>query len=98
MYYGVFKLNQSVLAATVCEKKTEGCNGCCYLKKKLEQENTDPQSAAEMLKTKQKLSEFTVKYLPLPKNNITAIYLSFRSELILSEGYSSLPCKPPQTV
>lgn len=96
MYYGLFSLNQKILAETVCEKKTAGCNGCCYLKKKIEQESKDEQSAAEILKVKQKLSEFFVCFVPpLELKNSNSILVSEKS-FILSKGFTSLPCKPPQ--
>ncbi len=96
MYYGVFKLNQAILSETVCEKKTAGCNACCYLNKKIEQEGDGSKAVAELVKTKEKLSEFVVKYFSLPETqNITSH--SFTDEFLnLSTGYFSLPGKPPQ--
>ena len=95
MYYGVFKLNQTILAETVCEKKTEDCKGCCYLKKQIEQQSKDEQSTAELLKNKQKLSEFFVKYIPIqaPKNISANIFSE--TFFILSEGFIISPVKPP---
>jgi hypothetical protein len=97
LYYGVFKLNQSILAETVCEKKTAGCNACCYLNKKIEQESDESKASAELIKIKQKLSEFTVKYFSLPQNAEYSSRFISNNNIILSEGYYSLPGKPPQT-
>ena len=96
LYYGVFKLNQTILAETVCEKKTEGCNACCYLNKKLDKESDESKGTAGNITIKIKLSEFTVNYFSLPfTNNSTSIYFS-DNLLNPSEGYFSLPGKPPQ--
>ncbi|MBS1493304.1 MAG: hypothetical protein JST55_07335 [Bacteroidetes bacterium] len=96
LYYGVFKLNQSDLAATVCEKKKEGCNACCYLNKKIEQESDESKATAENVNIKLKLSEFTVYYFYLPEtSNSTSIQFTDKS-LNPSEGFYSLPGKPPQ--
>ncbi len=97
MYYGVFSLNQKILAETVCEKKTEGCKGCCYLKKKIEQESKDDQSASELLKIKQKLSEFVICFAPFTEPKNTVFSLSSETSFQLSQGFTSLPGKPPQT-
>ena len=96
LYYGVFKLNQTILAETVCEKKTAGCNACCYLNKKIDQQSDDSKATAENVTIKLKLSEFTVNYFSLPaSNNSTSIYFT-DNFLNPSEGYISLPGKPPQ--
>jgi len=97
LYYGVFKLNQSILAETVCEKKTAGCNACCYLNKKIEQESDESKASAELIKIKQKLSEFTVKYFSLQDNQSKSSGYNSNTTINLSEGYFSLPGKPPQT-
>ena len=96
MYYGVFKLNQTILTESVCEKKTEGCNACCYLNKKIEQEGSDSKATAELVKTKEKLSEFVVKYFSLPETRNTTSFSSIDNFFNLSPGYFSLPGKPPQ--
>lgn len=96
MYYGVFKLNQTILSETVCEKKTAGCNACCYLNKKIEQGSDDSKATAELVKTKEKLSEFVVKYFPLPETQNKTSYSFIDKFLNLSTGYFSLPGKPPQ--
>lgn len=97
LYYGVFKLNQSILAETVCEKKTAGCNACCYLNKKIEQESDETKASAELIKIKQKLSEFTVKYFSFQNNYSKSSRYNSNNTINLSEGYYSLPGKPPQT-
>lgn len=96
LYYGVFKLNQTILAETVCEKKTAGCNACCYLNKKIEQESDESKASAELIKIKQKLSEFTVKYFSLPQNEVYSSRFISNNKIVLSEGHHSLPGKPPQ--
>ena len=96
LYYGIVKLNQSDLAATVCEKKTAECNACCYLNKKLDQQSDETKAPAENINIKLKLSEFTVNYFILPEtNNSTSIQFTDKS-LNLSKGFYSLPGKPPQ--
>lgn len=96
LYYGVFKLNQSVLAETVCEKTAPGCNACCYLNKKIEQESDDSKATAQNVTVKLKLSEFTIHYFSLPDTeNSTSTIFSDKS-LNPSKGYFSLPGKPPQ--
>jgi hypothetical protein len=96
LYYGVFKLNQSVLIETLCEKKNDGCNACCYLNKKIEQSSDESKATAGNVTIKLKLSEFTVHYYSLPiTNNSTSIIFSDKS-LNLSKGHFSLPGKPPQ--
>lgn len=96
MYYGVFKLNQSVLSESVCEKKTAGCNACCYLNKKIEQESDDSKASAELIKIKEKLSEFVINYFSLPEEQNTSSYSYIDKSFNLSTGYLSLPGKPPQ--
>ena len=96
MYYGVFKLNQNILAETVCENKTADCKGCCYLKKKIEQESKDEQSASELLKNKQKLSEFFVNTSIIIKPTLFSGYNFPESNLLLLQGEFSAPVKPPQ--
>ena len=96
LYYGIFKLNQSDLAATVCEKKIAECNACCYLNKKLDQQSDETKAPAENINIKLKLSEFTVNYFILPEtNNSTSIQFTDKS-LNPSKGFYSLPGKPPQ--
>jgi hypothetical protein len=96
LYYGVFKLNQTILAETVCEKKTAGCNACCYLNKKIEQESDDSKATAENVTIKLKLSEFTVHYFSLPGTSTSSSIFFTDKILNPSEGFYSLPGKPPQ--
>lgn len=96
LYYGIFKLNQNILAETVCEKKTVDCNACCYLNKKIEQESDESKASAEAVKIKQKLSEFTVKHFSLQHTQSKTSHYSISNNINLSEGYYSLPGKPPQ--
>lgn len=96
MYYGIFKLNQTILAETVCEKKAPGCNACCYLNKKIEQGSDESKATAEITSNKLKLSEFTVNYFSLPETKNTSSIRFSDNSLNPSKGYFSLPGKPPQ--
>lgn len=96
MYYGVFKLNQSVLAETVCEKTAPGCNACCYLEKKIEQESDESKATAQNITIKLKLSEFTVHYFSLPETKNSSSRIFSDKSLNPSKGFYSLPGKPPQ--
>lgn len=96
MYYGVFKLNQSVLAETVCEKTAPGCNACCYLEKKIEQESDESKATAQSVSIKLKLSEFTVHYFSLPESKNSTSRIFSDKSLNPAKGFYSLPGKPPQ--
>jgi len=96
MYYGVFKINQDFLSEELCEKKTTDCNACCYLNKKIDEENGDAKTSAPNVKLKQKLSEYTVKDFHPLKNINPSLYSFVDFNININEGYSLIPGKPPQ--
>lgn len=66
IYYTLFSINRDALAMEVCEQKTDDCNACCYLSKKMA-EDTDKADPIEKNASQRnvKISEYTLLLIEL---------------------------------
>ncbi|TRX71687.1 hypothetical protein [Carboxylicivirga sp. M1479] len=97
----VFKLNQEYIAKYLCvEKDVEdnSCQGCCHLKKQMEQQNEQDKSNPNPVKRKLIIDFFRINKLMLtPINPVQSIKYCWTLLLIKQSFYSEV-FKPPQVL
>ncbi|MCB0723507.1 MAG: hypothetical protein KDC73_02305 [Ignavibacteriae bacterium] len=102
VFYGLFQLNRKALTEEVCEKKVEGCNACCYLNKKMNEDEQNSQTAPDPVRkpaTKEniKLSEYVVNFINLANISYNDLLNYTRiSESLYSSGYFGSIDHPPK--
>lgn len=102
VYYGLFQLNRKALTEEVCEKKVEGCNACCYLNKKMNEDERNSQTAPDPVRkpvTKEniKLSEYVVTYINLANISYSDLLkYTHSTESLYTSGYANTIDHPPR--
>jgi hypothetical protein len=95
-YFVLFKINQQQLIDEVCEKVVENCNACCYLDKKMTEQNGDANSKNNVNKVELKILDYTVAgflYEDISSNNLIN-YRCFSNGI--ANQYYSFPEPPPK--
>lgn len=99
-YELVFKLNQDVLAETVCEKKTETCNACCYLDKQIQKESEPENNPAlpekERKNTEIKIQEYIISGFEIKDNNSIPYFQLFTEKFNLQNPSGRSLDHPPE--
>ncbi|HEX2788655.1 MAG TPA: hypothetical protein VHP32_12220 [Ignavibacteria bacterium] len=96
-YFVLFKINQQKLIDEVCEKVVENCNACCYLDKKITEQNGDSNTQkSNVNKFELKILDYTIANF-LQQDISSSNLISYHS---FSDGifnqYYSFPEPPPK--
>lgn len=100
VYFVLFELNKDAIITELCEKSRPGCNACCYLDKKMNEEGdrakADPVSK-NVTRDNIKISEYIVSKILLDKDSGTN-FLTYRSlnTDFYSPGYPGTIDHPPR--
>ena len=98
IYYTLFKINQRNLIQTVCEQKVKDCNACCYLDKKMTEENNEESPAAnQKIKSEQKVSEYVVISFHNNSYSQNRLLQYEEPDSNTLQGYTTEPTQPPQS-
>ncbi|HRE39906.1 MAG TPA: hypothetical protein PLG90_01125 [Ignavibacteria bacterium] len=94
VYYSLFKINQESLAEEYCEKIILDCNACCFLEKKMAEDNSETSAPENIQINHIKLALYNSENLSfnLFANKITYQYIL---NLNYSLGFNQIPSPIP---